>query len=1084
MDFLKKLLAKYAEMTADMTNYTMQKILALHCKASMSLNGGWNESAYNKLEDARKMAEEEKHWFEELWILMTEIQYLVENHNDHDLFYMANFRLKELHKVFDISDDEFKLAFEENYINGKIQIIQKQTFECLAKFYVGLYRYADYMTAHMNFIAGLLCSKAMGKIEMLIGSIALKDRMERMFKMAVDYGSIRELDKAMQCYNEAIKVAREENDETYEYIGLIRKLSICLSSEHLANHINLDSETMSAIIRLYEMCDGKHPDPYLLGEKLIKTEQDKVKYGIKVEIDEVKWRVNRLCEAMPMLHLQLALSRGDWQTARIYTGELKEKEMEAYGSCSDFSNSDMMMPMYAMLYNSEERNEVTEQKVSKEEGKTDEPYHINFPEDVFPIDKHRYLVMTARDEIVQHHQLAAKALGEQAEEIALAMCSDYHQAMSLHTIGQSYESVGNDEEALNYYRGVVRMLTEHVHPGSDATLSKSLLYTTLFEIGYLTKNINPEESIRILSDAIGLLESKKNDEIFFLESCLIARAIAKVNAGDVEGKEKDCKDALDLIIGDAKKRLPFVDKELRENYWAEVSKLLRQVVAQVDENSSPSLRLAIYNAILMAKGFLLSSEKAEKEAIYNEKSLYEYIPLYEELEEYEAAKHPWGTMTENSAGKYVEHYMKSMKLQMATNGVIEKYYDFMHISYDVIVRALSNHDVVLDYYDYPLKNGDQQYVAFVYKKETEAPDFVKVCKESDLQKVYQEIVANKYDDGTSFHVSEAYNPTWKYSAELCSLIFNGVIKQIKLFQDSRICFVPSGSLHKIPVESLIVEDGTETTVTDLYVNFFRISHVRTLIAPNDSNLNNIGLFGGLDYGENSTKESHARGYLIGMEKDRAVTPLVPWGNLKQTLSEVRNISFLWQMAKGGNTEIYTGLDGTPEMFKEVAEKGCSVLHLATHGFFETMNTKVNIPGLQGAYKPMDLTGVVMSNGNEGWLHGNTMHHEGILTATDIAKIDLSRTKLVVLSACYTGEGVVRSDGVFGLQRAFKKAGAGSLVMSLWNESDEVGSQFMSVFYSYLLSKGIDKKKAFKLAKIEIRRRFPHPLFWANFIMID
>ena len=90
----------------------------------------------------------------------------------------------------------------------------------------------------------------------------------------------------------------------------------------------------------------------------------------------------------------------------------------------------------------------------------------------------------------------------------------------------------------------------------------------------------------------------------------------------------------------------------------------------------------------------------------------------------------------------------------------------------------------------------------------------------------------------------------------------------------------------------------------------------------------------------------------------------------------------------------------------------------------------------------------------------------------------------MLSACYTGEGVVRSDGVFGLQRAFKKAGAGSLVMSLWNESDEVGSQFMSVFYSYLLSKDIDKKKAFKLAKTEIRRRFPHPLFWANFIMID
>lgn len=1070
-------------MTADATGYTMQKILALHCKATTSLSNGWNESAYNDLESARKMAKEENHWFEELWILLDEVQCLIENHNDQDLFYAANLRLKELHTVFDMPDDEFKSTFDENYIHGKIQKIQEQTFECLAKFYDGLYRHADYMTAHMNFMAGMLCSKAMGKIEILTGSIALKDRMERLFKMAVDYGSIRKLDNAMQCYNEAIKIAREENDETYEYIGLIRKLSICLSSGHIANHINLDSETISAIARLYEICDGNHPDPYTLGEKLVKEEQKKAENGTKFEIAEAKWRIDRLRESMPMLHLQLALGRGDWQTARKYADELKEKEMEAYGSCSDFSNSDMMMPIYAMLYNSEERIEVTEQTSGDDEDDYDEPYNINFPEGAFPLDKHRYLIMTARNEMQQKHQRAAEALGEQAEEIAIAMYSDYHVAMGLHTIGQSYDSVGNEENALNHYRGVVRMLTEYAHPGSDATLSKSLLYTTLFEIGNLTKISNPTESIKVLSDAIRLLDSKANDETFFLESTLLARAIANANAGDVEGKEKDCMDALDLILVDAKKRLPFIDKELKENYWAEVSKQLGQVVAQVDESSSTSFRLAVYNAILMAKGFLLTSEKAEKHAIYNEEALREYIPLHKELEEYEASKLPWGTMTDNSAGKYVEHYMKSMKLQMATNGVIEKYYEFMHIRFDAIANTLHENDVVLDYYDYPLENGDQQYVAFVYKKGMEAPVFVKACKESDLQDVYLQVAANKYDDGTPFHISEAYNSIWVYSAKLCDMIINGVLKHIELSPDSRIYFVPSGSLYKIPVESLVVEDGTETTVSDLYTNFTRISHVRTLLTPYDSDLNSIGLFGGLNYGDESTEDSPTRGYIIGMD-DRAPTPLAPWGELKQTLSEVRNISFLWQMAKRTNTEVHIGLDGTPEKFKELSERGCSVLHLATHGFFETKNTKVNIPGLQGAYRPMDLTGIVMSNGNEGWLHGNNMHHEGILTATDIAKMDLSQTKLVVLSACYTGEGVVRSDGVFGLQRAFKKAGAGSLVMSLWNESDEVGSQFMSVFYSHLLSENIDKKQAFKLAKAEIRRRFPHPLFWANFIMID
>lgn len=1083
MGYFKNILLKYSIFAADVTGYTMQKILALHCKAITSLNIGWNESAYRDLESARKIAEEENHWFEELWILLDEEQYLIENHNDLDLFYAANFRLKELLKVFDMPDDAFKSEFEKNYINGKIKKIQEQTFECLVKFYDGLYRHADYMTAHMNYIAGMLCSKAMGKIEMLTGSIALKDRMERLFKMAVDYGSIRELDKAMQCYNDAIKVAREEDDKTYEYIGLMRKLSICLSSEHIANHINLDSETMSAIIRLYELCDGNLPDPYLFGEKLIKEEQKKSENGSKSEKAEAKWRIDRLRESMPMLHLQLALSRGDWQTARIYADELKEKEKEAYGSCSDFSNSDMMMPMYAMLFNSEERNEVAEpiaNDLCDEE--PDDPYYINFPRDAFPLDKHRYLMMTARNEIQQRHQLAAASLSEQAENIALDVHSDYHVAMALHSIGQSYESIGKDENALHHYNEVVNMLTENLHPGSDATLSKSLLYTTLFEIGNIKSSTNPEDAIRALSDAVALLDGK-NDETFFLESTLLVRAIAKANIGDVVGKEKDCLDALNMILENAKKRLPFIDKELRENYWAEVTKQLCQVVAQVNEKSSPSLRLSVYNAILMAKGFLLSSEKAEKDAIYNEESLSEYIPLHKELEEYEASKLPWGTMTENSAGKYVEHYMKSMKLQMVTNSVIEKYYDFMHIRFKAIADILNDKDVVIDYYDYPLEDGDQQYVAFVYRKGTASPEFVRVCKESDLQSVYQEVTARKYDNGNTFHISEAYNPEWIYSAQLCDLILNKALEPINVSHDSNIYFVPSGSLHKIPLESLIVEVGTGKTVSDFYANCTRISHVRTLLTPNDTDLNSVGLFGGLNYGGDFKERSDTRGYTIGVD-DRTPTPLAPWGELKQTFSEVKNISFLWKMARGMNTEIFTGLDGTPERFKELSEKGCSVLHLATHGFFETISSKSNIPGLRGAYKPMDLTGIVLSNGNEGWLHGDNRHHEGILTATDIAKMDLHETKLVVLSACYTGEGAVRSDGVFGLQRAFKKAGVGSLVMSLWNESDEVGSLFMSMFYSHLLSENIDKGKAFKLAKAEIRKRYPHPLFWANFIMID
>lgn len=1083
MGLFNNLLINYAVITADMIGYTMQKILALHRKAYTSFLWGCDKSAFKDLVECRKMAGKENHWFEELWILLDEVHLLLELNNDQNLFYEANCRLLELHAIFDMPDEEFKQIFEANYIIGKHKKIQEQTYECLMKFYDGLYIHADYMTAHMNYKAGLLCGKAMGKIEMLTQRIPLRDRMERLFKMAVDLGSIRELDLAMSYYNSAINLAKDENDLTYEYIALLRKLSICLSSEHLANHVDFDSETMSAISRLNELCEINQSDLYTLGEKLVQFEQNKADNGTKNDQTDAKWRIDRLREAMPMLHFQLALSRGDWQTARIYADELKEKELEAYGSSSQFSNSDLLMPVYAMLYNSEDRKEANELQPDSDVEDVDEPFAPNFPDGMSPLEKHRYLILTARGEMMCKHQMSAHFLCEQAKAISKEMYSDYHYAMAVHSIGQSYESVGKEEDALTHYREVIRLLTEDVPTGADANLSSSLLYTTFYEIGNLIKNTDPKEAIRVLTEAINLLAGKKNDEILFLESALIARAVAKSNVGDIEGKEKDCLAALELIVNEAKRRMPFIDKELRENLWSEVIRLLHEVVSQVEESSSPSFRRSVYDAILIAKGFLLSSEKAEKEAIYKEETLREYIPLFKALEEYEISKLPWGTMTENSAGQYVEQYMKSMMLQKVTNGVIGKYYDFMHISFSSIVGALNDNDVVLDYYDYPLEDGDQQYIAFVYRKGHEAPEFVKVCRESDLKQIYNEVVSNEYEDGSPFHVSEAYNPALSYSHQLCDRILLGISSKFELSQGDTINYVPSGSLHKIPVESLNVTIGTNDIVSDFYADFIRMSHVRTILSHKDDIPQNIGLFGGLNYGEGSTSETKERGYKIGMD-ELSATPLASWGELKQTLSEVKNISFLWQSATGMKADTFTGFDGSPELFKNIGEKGCSIMHLATHGFFETKKTKVNIPGLQGAYRPMDLTGIVMSNGNEGWLHGNNTHHEGILTATDIAKMDLSKTQLVVLSACYTGEGVVRSDGVFGLQRAFKKAGAKSLVMSLWNEYDEVGSLFMSLFYSHLLLDKKGKRTAFKYARREIQKKYPHPLFWANFIMID
>lgn len=110
--------------------------------------------------------------------------------------------------------------------------------------------------------------------------------------------------------------------------------------------------------------------------------------------------------------------------------------------------------------------------------------------------------------------------------------------------------------------------------------------------------------------------------------------------------------------------------------------------------------------------------------------------------------------------------------------------------------------------------------------------------------------------------------------------------------------------------------------------------------------------------------------------------------------------------------------------------------------------------------------------------------DGILNALEIAQTDLRGLDLVVLSACQTALGdVVQGEGVFGLQRGFKKAGAQSILMSLWEVDDKVTHIFMTEFYRAWTS-GMTKTAALKSAQSKVKSKYPDPRHWAAFILLD
>lgn len=183
-----------------------------------------------------------------------------------------------------------------------------------------------------------------------------------------------------------------------------------------------------------------------------------------------------------------------------------------------------------------------------------------------------------------------------------------------------------------------------------------------------------------------------------------------------------------------------------------------------------------------------------------------------------------------------------------------------------------------------------------------------------------------------------------------------------------------------------------------------------------------------------------------------------------------------------------GKNGTEESFLNMHGKSPKLLHLATHGFYYTPNRAENVDYLKGYTDAMSLSGLVFSGGNAAWL-GKPLPKGvlgGILSANDIARLDLSNTDMVVLSACQTGQGKATAEGLYGLQRAFKKAGVGTIVMSLWNVSDKTTSEFMTTFYERLADthNAWNKRKAFEEAKEIIRQKHPDPFHWAAFVMLD
>ena len=230
--------------------------------------------------------------------------------------------------------------------------------------------------------------------------------------------------------------------------------------------------------------------------------------------------------------------------------------------------------------------------------------------------------------------------------------------------------------------------------------------------------------------------------------------------------------------------------------------------------------------------------------------------------------------------------------------------------------------------------------------------------------------------------------------------------------------------------------------------------------------------------------------------------------------EIRDISSLWRGRGLPLSGVLTGAAADEATFKRRAGRA-AVLHVATHGFFlnadcapgggsgrglggiaaqsepRPIRSKPTVHAPPSPSEPREnpllLSGLAFAGANHRDSAGGD-EEDGILTAEEIATLDLSGVRWAVLSACDTGQGeVAAGEGVIGLRRAFQIAGAGSLIMSLWAVDDRAALLWMKSLYRERLERKRSTAEAVRHACLDVLRGrraaglSTHPFYWSGFV---
>ncbi|MBQ3618628.1 MAG: CHAT domain-containing protein [Bacteroidales bacterium] len=486
-----------------------------------------------------------------------------------------------------------------------------------------------------------------------------------------------------------------------------------------------------------------------------------------------------------------------------------------------------------------------------------------------------------------------------------------------------------------------------------------------------------------------------------------------------------------------------------------------------------TLKIYAYDGQLFSKGLTLNAELEIQKLIEksgNKQMKEKYLKirtdraLLDKLYQMPVSKR---TINADSLQNEIE---KNEKELVASSKEIGDYTKNLSITWQSVQNKLKDNDIAIEFGQFYDDDNSLTTIALVLKKGMSSPELVKL----DFTET----------DSINYKTSKLYNHIWKPLEKYLAGVKN-------------VYFSPCGKFHTIGIEYLPDENGE---IFAKKFNAYRLSSTRELALEKKINPNKkASVYGGILYDFSEGDWQDLKYYKDEIEQEFRDIPDLS-GSFRAGVTFLQGAKVesetITEILRNGNYQVSDWAEtyATEESFKKLSGSGIKMLHIATHGFYEPESkqnsftdylsgSKNNKEDLSLSRSGLLLAGAASAIDPEKRKQIPEGVDDGILTAKEISRLDFKGLDLVVLSACQTGLGEVTGEGVFGLQRGFKKAGAQTIVMSLWKVDDNATKDLMTEFYKNLVQ-GKSKREAFVLAQDFVRQKYQDPQKWAAFIMVD